>query len=123
MNSLSESKKKIYKIAKQVRFDFENKQLDLKLLASVYLQHAFVEDINSFVNIAINQFPKHCCGLCSSYLKHKIKEGTLIEGIYDSYCHTFLLLKNNLIVDITADQFGGPKIYVGHMKKPWSFEE
>jgi len=52
-----------------------------------------------------------------------VAEGEIVQGKYQNENHTFLMLEDNQIVDITADQYGGPKVYVGDLKLPWSLEE
>jgi len=78
-----------------------------------------VANIESFLDWAKDQFPKLNCGLTAVYLKHHLGTGQIIKGSYNKEHHTFLEIGDN-IIDITADQFGGPKIYVGPLKLPWS---
>jgi hypothetical protein len=44
-----------------------------------------------------------------------------VRGTYSGYSHTFLLLGGN-VVDITADQFDGPPVYVGPLTQPWEVQ-
>jgi len=66
-------------------------------------------------------FPKLNCGIASLYIQYKLKHGTIVQGFYNNIPHTFFLLGDN-IIDITADQFGGPKIYTGKLKEPWRIQ-
>ena len=45
----------------------------------------------------------------------------MVTGSYEGQKHTFLML-DNLVLDITADQFGGPALYVGSLVSPWSLD-
>lgn len=54
------------------------------------------------------------------YLNHLFSAGEIVNGKFKGNNHTFLLLDQNIVVDITADQYGGPRVYVGEMKLPWS---
>ncbi len=105
--------------ALQVRKQFENKEIDDCLLKDLYSRYASVENIGLFIKTALNQFPKLNCGLASVYLQHLLG-GKMIKGKYEDSNHTFLLVKDQ-VVDITADQYGGPKVYVGELKLPWKF--
>jgi hypothetical protein len=96
----------------------------------------------------VEDFPYNACDDASAELRERIGYGEIIRGSYgkddgghydrqkrtwvsgysedigDRY-HSFLLvgetaLGNYTIVDITADQFDGPAIYVGAMTPPWS---
>ena len=110
----------ILEIAKNTRREFEESRVDKDLLARLYLAYNQVEDINSFIKRADLIFPSLNCGLASAYIQGKIECGEIVLGHYHNNPHSFLLLDEGFIVDITADQFGGPKIYVGPLTYPWS---
>ncbi|MHC2275464.1 hypothetical protein ACVME8_002075 [Bradyrhizobium diazoefficiens] len=94
--------------------------MDRELLALLYSKYNPIEDIDSFVAAGLEIFPNLNCGLASVYLQHLIPEGSIVQGSYQSDPHTFLLLEHGLILDITADQCGGPPVYVGGLQPPWS---
>ncbi len=106
-------------IATKTRQDFENGALDTKLLIDLYQSYNRLKNPREFVTRAQKMFPNLNCGLASVYLKHLFKKGEIIKGKYADESHTFLQLDNNLIVDITADQYGGPPIYVGPITPPY----
>jgi len=104
---------------KQIRKDFESQNLDYNKLKNLYLNYNAISDINEFIEKSKSLFPKLNCGLASLYIQDKLKKGKIVKGKYKDYSHTFLLLENNIIIDITADQYGGPKIYMNKLKSPW----
>lgn len=108
----------IKKTACKIREQFETGAIDKELLAQLYRDYADVGDTVRFVSKAKDIFPRGNCGLASLYLKKEIG-GEVVRGKYGKHDHTFLVI-NDIIVDITADQFGGPKVYVGHVQKPWA---
>lgn len=117
----------IKNIAIVVREQFENQRINMRLLRELYHRYnPEVEDIDSFVRHAGNLFPKLNCGLATVYLRHKLGVGNIVNGKYRDEDHTFLLLGNNnekgIVADITADQYGGPDIYVGPLQSPWGFK-
>lgn len=105
-----------------VRERFEATNLDGEFLAKLYGAYADVGDVKRFVDQALKMFPRLSCGIASVYLQHELGEGTIIQGKYGSHDHTFLRLDDGTIVDITADQYGGPKTYVGELRPPWSLK-
>jgi hypothetical protein len=102
----------------EVRKDFENKEVDPVLLQRLYSEYNDISDIEIFIAQAINQFPLLSCGVASVYLRHILGAGEIVQGRYHDNYHTFLLLKN-LLIDITADQYAGPAVYIGALKEPW----
>jgi hypothetical protein len=109
----------IEKIALRARKDFEKGNIDKNELRRLYLNYNPIKNINLFIKKAKKFFPKLNCGLASVYLKKLISDGKIIRGKYLNKNHTFLLLEDKIIVDITSDQYGGPKIYVGPIKYPY----
>lgn len=101
------------------REKFENGKINYPLLRNLYQKYNRLDDIDKFIKEAKEIFPRLNCGLATLYLKDVLKEGEIKRGEYRNESHTFLLLKNNIIIDITADQFNGPKVYVGLLKFPW----
>jgi hypothetical protein len=120
-------KKSIHNIAVAVRILFETNQVPKQLLKNLYNDYnSDIEDLDLFLERAKELFPSLNCGLTSVYLKDVLKEGKIVNGKYNENNHTFLLIENTsnntIIVDITADQYGGPKVYVGPLQSPWTVE-
>ncbi|MBS3168250.1 hypothetical protein J4216_03940 [Candidatus Woesearchaeota archaeon] len=109
---------KLKAIVIKSRKDFENKKINKETLKELYLNYNKIEEIDTFLDEAEILFPKLNCGLASLYLKYKLKKGVIINGKYKENNHTFLLM-DNIIIDITSDQYDGPKIYIGEIKHPW----
>jgi len=109
----------VINIAKTTRETFEDKNIDKNLLAKLYSAYTNVPDIESFIDKSTDMFPKLSCGVATVYLKNALKDGEIIKGRYGNNDHTFLLVDNQ-IVDITADQYGGPRVYVGELKVRWT---
>src|SRR3989344_7718084 len=109
---------KYKKIALKVRKEFEHKKVDKDKLIKLYKKYNLIENVESFVQIALKQFPKLNCGIASVYLQSLIKKSKVINGKYNNENHTFLLV-DNLVVDITSDQYNGPKVYIGKVEEPW----
>ena len=107
-------------IAIKARKAFETTKIDRSILKELYAQYHPVRNIDVFINRATSFFPNLNCGVASVYLKYMLGRGNIVNGNYSNNNHTFLLLNKKTIVDITADQYGGPKIYVGPLKNPWS---
>ena len=106
-------------IASKVKADFEAGRIERKVLKKLYQQYNRINNIDIFLKSAGNMFPELNCGLTSVYLKKIFPDGEIINGKYENNNHTFILL-NDFVVDITADQYGGPKVYVGTLKRPWA---
>jgi hypothetical protein len=112
----------LQRIAAQIRERFDSEHIDAGKLATLYQSYHHLEDINNFVARGLRTFPHFCCGLASAYLRAHIGRGQITYGRYHTNRHSFLLIDNTMIVDITADQFGGPKVYVGPLESPWSLD-
>ncbi|HIH42796.1 TPA: hypothetical protein HA246_04075 [Candidatus Woesearchaeota archaeon] len=113
----------IKKIAYSARKKFETDKIPINKLKKLYLAYNKMPNIKKFLLQAKKLFPKLNCGLATVYLKYMLGSGKIVNGKYKNNNHTFLLLankQNKLIIDITADQYEGPKVYVGRIKKPWS---
>ena len=106
-------------IARAVRIRFENKQIDAVELLKLYQEYNSIPDPELFLDRANQLFPRLNCGLATIYLKQVLGYGEVVQGKYQENGHTFLLIPGDIVVDITADQFGGPAIYVGSLREPW----
>jgi len=114
------AKDALKKLAAEARLAFEADNIAPVLLEDLYTHYnPEVKDVAGFIKKASGLFPTANCGITSLYLQHKLKAGEIINGTYGSNGHTFLLI-DTLVVDITADQFGGPSVYVGSLEKPWA---
>jgi hypothetical protein len=110
----------LLKEARLVRRVFELRQCDRRLLAELYGRYNPVPDIRGFIERALAMFPKLCCGLAIIYLRHRLGGwGVACQGFYRTIPHT-VLAADDLLIDITADQFGGPAVYVGPVLYPWT---
>lgn len=104
----------------RVRKQFEHQKISPNLLAQLYKTYnPKITHVDLFVTRAMAQFPQLNCGLASLFLQKTLRRGKVIQGAYDGIPHTFLLL-DTAIVDITADQYGGPAVYIGALQWPWS---
>ncbi len=107
-------------VADDARRAFETKSVDEALLAELYGAYADVGDTALFVKRALGSFPHLSCGLATVYVRHRLGAGTVVQGKYGKEDHTFLRMEDGTVIDITADQYGGPKTYVGKIAPPWS---
>ncbi len=115
---ISGSHNDLRRIVEKTRKDFESKSVDFELLKKLYSEYQAVPDIDLFIERAIELFPQGNCGLASLYLRHILGVGRIIQGRYEGHNHTFLMVDEE-VIDITADQFGGPKLYIGKPTTPW----
>lgn len=110
----------LLKIAQKARKSFEERTVSRDRLEDLYRTYQpEVLDIGLFVESAQRLFPNLNCGLASVYLQAEIGLGEIIQGFFNDAPHTFLAI-NDTIIDITADQYGGPPIYVGPLVGQWS---
>lgn len=92
-----------------------------KLLVELYSAYnPAVGDVSLFVRTGLRQFPHLCCGLASLYLKELIGTGEVVGVRYGLENHTVYKPLKRTMMDIAADQYDGPEIYVGPMVEPWS---
>lgn len=105
--------------ALEVRRRFESGTVDNNKLVQLYEEYNPIQDTEGFVRSSKRFFPNLNCGLASLYLRDSLHEGEVVRGKYNGNNHTFLLVDGTTVVDITADQYGGPEIYVGPLRKPW----
>jgi hypothetical protein len=108
--------------AREVRLAFERDAFDIRLARAVYGAYAPIIDLDLFLSRARALFPALNCGLCSTYLSAVLGRGVVRRGTYGAAGHTVLMV-GHLIVDITADQFGGPSVYVGTLQRPWHLDD
>lgn len=104
---------------KRIRFEFEHRNIQKSLLVLLYSKYQKVEDVEGFIDQAVDLFPRLNCGVASLYLWHTFGRGKVICGRYKSQRHTVWQIDKQCIVDITADQFGGPAVYIGPLQPPW----
>ena len=105
-------------IAEKARRSFEEKEIEPSLLEKLYSKYNPIQDISLFIQRAREAFPSSNCGIASLYLRHILEEGEVVRGEYAGNNHTFLMIGSK-VIDITADQYHGPKVYVGTLKAPW----
>jgi hypothetical protein len=114
---------KVRSTAIDVRQAFDKGTVPRPLLRELYLEYnPDVLDLDQFLSYATDIFPKGNCGIASIYLRHVLGQGIVTEGQYLTEQHQFLQL-GKVVVDITADQFGGPPVYVGPLELPWNLRE
>ncbi len=101
-----------------IRQEFEQRVVDKALLVELYRDYAQVPDTEDFVKRAVMLFPRLNCGLASLYMQHRFGTGVITQGKYGNERHTFLML-GDLVADLTADQYGGPPVYLGPLQAPW----
>lgn len=105
------------KLSKIARWEFENCNVNQKLLIRLYRKYnPQLKKADVFVKKGLSMFPNLCCGLASVYLQHLLGKGQIVRGQFQNHNHTFLLVDNK-IVDITADQYGGVKVFIGSPEK------
>jgi hypothetical protein len=100
---------------------FEERRAPRQLLADLYGRYQpEIRDIQSFLEVAEQIFPRLNCGLATVYLAHVwAGSSEIIRGAYNNQPHTYLKI-GQTIVDITADQFEhGPAVYFGPPNSVW----
>jgi hypothetical protein len=105
-------------VAQKIRRQLEEKKISRKDIRALYLVYNSSVHIDLFLDEAEKIFPNLNCGIASVLLREKLG-GEVRQGKYKEQQHTFLKL-SDCIVDITADQYGGPSVYVGPCVSPWS---
>ncbi len=111
---------KIRQIAVQARADFEADKIKSDELRELYFQYNPIKEMDIFMKRAKRMFPHLNCGLISCYLQKRFPKSKIVNGKYKNNKHTFLMVEKSIIIDITADQYEGPKVYVGPLQQPWS---
>jgi hypothetical protein len=117
MNRLS--RKVLEQYAAAARSALESGSVSREVLSRLYTGYNPDVAIDSFLDKAAELFPSLNCGLASVYLQHVLDQGSVVRGRYGSQLHTFLVI-DDTVVDITADQYGGPRVYVGPLRAPWA---
>lgn len=118
----------IQKAAVETRKQFEDRKVDPQALEKLYaMYNPDVGDVALFVQRACELFPQLNCGLASVYLREILNLGTVTQGKYGDEDHTFLLIDEEepekfTVADITSDQYGGPRVYVGPLQAPWALK-
>lgn len=84
------------------------------------------EHIQRSVEACLPNFPRGCCDFASLLLQDRIQDGEVTTGVYYKRprafdAHAFLQL-GGILCDLTADQFGGPRIYIGEFVLPWALK-
>ena len=105
---------------KKIREAFEKGLVNKQNLSLLYSKYTSVPEPDRFVRDAFLIFPFLNCGLTSVYLREQLKEGRIVQGKYRHHPHTYLQLSDDRIIDITADQYDGQKVYIGILRAPWS---
>lgn len=119
----------IQEAAERAREQFERHEVDARLLQTLYATYnPSVGDVARFVQQANELFPRLNCGLATVYLKYILGIGREEQGNFGDEDHTFLLIeddgvKEKTVVDITSDQYSGPRVYVGPLQAPWSLKQ
>lgn len=133
----------IMPIAIQARKEFEDKSVKVQYLKSLVETHlAYIADnykdgLTQWIEQSVANFPANCCELGAAVLLDRIGEGIIAHGRYEHEpigphnirkSHTFWVQLESvgeirLMADTTADQYGGPPIYVGTIKHPWTIPD
>lgn len=117
-------KTRLEEVAWDVRRQFETGEAYTERLMRLYrdiLSHN-PYGLEDFFRKAKAQFPKRNCGIATVALYDRLGIGEIAKGSsYQGIAHTMLTIGGDrgIMVDITADQFGGPKVYVGQIRDPW----
>lgn len=110
-------------LVERVRDEFEHGNADRRMLEKLY-RNTTDANPGNFVQAALESFPDGNCSIASLYLRQKLRKGKVVTGRFHGEPHAFLLLnpETRYIADITADQYGGPKVYIGPLVQPWSLD-
>lgn len=109
----------LQKKVQHARIQLQNRKVSKSLLSKLYQAYQPIDDVDRFIERSFALFPHLNCGIASVYLQHIVGRGTVVQGTYGTNNHTFLVLEDGTIVDITADQYGGPPVYIGSLQFPW----
>lgn len=112
----------VLRLTFETREAFDTKKISRELLRNLYESYAPIPQIDRFLSHAEKLFPVGNCGLASLVLRHRLGKGEIVHGLYQESPHTFVQI-DEWIVDITADQYAGPCIYVGPFKYPWQLRK
>lgn len=112
-------KEQLIALAVKARQDIESGKVDKTLLARLYREYnPQVKDLEAFIDYGLAIFPNLCCGIASVYLRHLLGDGEVVQGNFNGQRHTYLLVESK-VVDITSDQYNGPRVYIGELITPW----
>lgn len=79
-------------------------------------------EVDKLMETAKRLFPTGCCGLASCLVAAEIPDAKVVTGAYvhdgEERPHTWVEYES-MVVDVTADQFGGPRVYVGEKTSEW----
>ncbi len=110
---------KIEERLQTIRSRFEEQEISEDELMACYGAHKEITDLPGFIQHAKRIFPRLCCGVASAYLREVLGVGEVVQGHYGGNPHSFLM-HDGILIDITADQYGGPSVYFGPLVPPWS---
>lgn len=123
---MSDRIRQIEDIALVARAAFETRTVPRPILRSIlslsFAPGASISELDPILDLFEDVFPYENCDLATGYLQHQLGEGELTIGAFNGRPHVFLSLfvgLERVAVDITADQFGGPPVYVGPLQAPW----
>lgn len=139
----------LHRVSEETRAAFEAGNVsdtEIEEAARLYKVASWVTNRSGIYTPLGDRFPNNSCGHASPVLKRRIdasgilsEEAKLVHGgywhdqthEYDEW-HAFVEVDTTYdfdtnrvtqtIADITADQFGGPSVYVGRLVLPWSSE-
>ena len=110
---------KIRRVANEARARFEAGDIPDALLSQLYEQYCPGINADEFVAAAKRLFPIGNCGLASLYIQSQLRSGEVTYSSYAGKGHTIWHVGSRIIADITSDQYGGPRVYVGPFVEPW----
>jgi hypothetical protein len=133
----------IVTVATQTRHDFKTKALKIHYLQSVidkhlpYIAESYKAGLAQWIEQTIAEYPVNSCELATAVLLDRLQTGKIVYGRYEykplgphntRKSHSFWSTSDpkneiTLIADITADQYGGPPIYVGPLIQPWTIPD
>jgi hypothetical protein len=119
--------KDLHTIAGEARSAFESGQVTVDMLIGLYsnIENRRVQDLGRLaveIDYLLPYFPYQNCEYASVYLGSQVGQGQMLCGYYDFRPHKVWdvgPVVGETIMDITADQFGGPPIYIGPLVLPW----
>lgn len=137
------NKDEILAVAIRTREDFEQKSLKVQYVQDLVIKHlsyiaeSYEAELTAWIEQTLSLFPVNGCEVATAVLLDRLRTGKIVYGRYEHEplgphnirkSHTFWTQSesnssNPLIADITADQYGGPPIYVGTLIKPWNIPD
>ena len=111
---------RVEQVAWGLRRQFETGVAYTERLKRLYMSLLTVplDDPDLFFRRAQELFPQGNCGIATVALFDILGGQISKDATYRGVTHTVLELGGR-IVDITADQFGGPAVYFGKLSDPW----